>query len=234
VALALLVLLAWRLSGPSAPDAPTPTSVLPAVDHAPKPEPARPAGPPWHHGAANARFTLVLYSDLECPYCKAYFPEVMAWIDQHPDTRLQWHHLPLPAHEPTASRLASLAECAGETHGQVAFWQAVTWIYQHTRGDGQGLPKQASFPGQSAELQSCMDNERVLARVQVQAREGSRDGIVATPTVRMRDEATGQSLLLLGPVEADTLLSALDLLTSNELPIAPSDLSADADSGMAK
>ena len=218
-ALVLLLLLAWRLSGPSAPDAPTPAPILSDGDQAPAP--ARPAGPPWHHGAANARFTLVLYADLECPHCKTYFPEVLAWIEQHPDTRLQWHHLPLPAHEPAASRLASLAECAGETGGPAAFWQAVTWIYQHTRGDGQGLPEQARFPGQSAALQRCVDSERALARVQVQARESSRDGIVATPTVRMRDETTGQSLLLPGPVEADALLSALDLLTSNESPASP-------------
>ena len=149
-ALVLLLLLAWRLSGPSAPDAPTPAPILSDGDQAPAP--ARPAGPPWHHGAANARFTLVLYADLECPHCKTYFPEVLAWIEQHPDTRLQWHHLPLPAHEPAASRLASLAECAGETGGPAAFRQAVTWIYQHTRGDGQGLPEQARFPGQSAAL----------------------------------------------------------------------------------
>ena len=113
-ALVLLLLLAWRLSGPSAPDAPTPAPILSDGDQAPAP--ARPAGPPWHHGAANARFTLVLYADLECPHCKTYFPEVLAWIEQHPDTRLQWHHLPLPAHEPAASRLASLAECAGDDH----------------------------------------------------------------------------------------------------------------------
>ena len=56
-ALVLLLLLAWRLSGPSAPDAPTPAPILSDGDQAPAP--ARPAGPPWPHGAANARFTLV-------------------------------------------------------------------------------------------------------------------------------------------------------------------------------
>ena len=35
---------------------------------------AHPAGPPWRHGPADARFTLTLYADLECPFCKAYYP----------------------------------------------------------------------------------------------------------------------------------------------------------------
>src|SRR5690606_8496100 len=31
-------------------------------------------GPPWLYGLADARFTVVGYADLECPYCRAYFP----------------------------------------------------------------------------------------------------------------------------------------------------------------
>ena len=45
-----------------------------------------------------------------------------------------------PAHEPAASAEARLAECAAEAGGHAAFWQAVEWVYAHTRSDGQGLP----------------------------------------------------------------------------------------------
>ena len=30
-----------------------------------------PAGPPWRYGRADARFTVVEYADLECPFCRA-------------------------------------------------------------------------------------------------------------------------------------------------------------------
>ena len=211
-ALVLLLLLAWRLSGPSAPDAPTPAPILSDGDQAPAP--ARPAGPPWHHGAANARFTLVLYADLECPHCKTYFPEVLAWIEQHPDTRLQWHHLPLPAHEPAASRLASLAECAGETGGPAAFWQAVTWIYQHTRGDGQGLPEGLGYPGLTPATQQCLDSDRPDTLIRAQSASAAQEGIKVTPTLRLLDRQSSKTLLLHGPVEGDALLSAIDLLAA--------------------
>ncbi|HHM5294162.1 TPA: DsbA family protein, partial [Pseudomonas aeruginosa] len=82
---------------------------------------AHPAGPPWRHGPADARFTLTLYADLECPFCKAYYPTLMAWIDAHPEASLRWHHLPLAMHDPEASRLARVAECAGEAQGHEAF-----------------------------------------------------------------------------------------------------------------
>jgi hypothetical protein len=50
----------------------------------------------------------------------------------------------------------------------------------------------------------------------VQADEALRSGINATPTVRLDDGLTGKSLLLHGPVEGDALLSALDLVASEE------------------
>ncbi|MBV6791648.1 DsbA family protein [Xanthomonas euvesicatoria] len=184
------------------------------------------AGPPWRYGAADARFTLILYADFECPYCKAYFPVIKTWVDQHPDARLQWHHLPLPMHEPAASKLASLAECVGETGGQAAYWNAATWIYQHTRGDGLGLPDGTRYPDLTPDQQACLDGGHAQAAVQTQAREGVRDGVTATPTLRLRDEHTGQSLLLHGPVEGDALLSALDFLAAGQPPTVPSDPAA--------
>nr|MBF3179047.1 thioredoxin domain-containing protein [Pseudomonas aeruginosa] len=78
-------------------------------------EASKPAGPPWLYGRADARFTVVGYADLECPYCRAYFPALKRWIDAHPEVNWQWHHLPLSMHEPAATAGARLAECAGET-----------------------------------------------------------------------------------------------------------------------
>lgn len=173
------------------------------------------AGPPWLYGRAGARFTLVLYADLECPYCKAYYPLLKAWVARNPETNLQWHHLPLPMHEPAATRQARLAECAGESEGQAAFWQAITWIYQHTRSDGAGLPDNTPYPGLTPAMQTCLDSTRIEAIIQAQASEGSRDGITATPTVKLSDNQSGRTLVLPGPVEGDALLSALDLLSAD-------------------
>ncbi len=77
-------------------------------------EASKPAGPPWLYGRADARFTVVGYADLECPYCRAYFPALKRWIDAHPEVNWQWHHLPLSMREPAATAGARLAECAGE------------------------------------------------------------------------------------------------------------------------
>ncbi|CAI1234578.1 DsbA family protein [Serratia ficaria] len=174
-----------------------------------------PAGPPWRYGRVDARFTLVLYADLECPYCKSYYPVLKKWVVRHPETNLQWHHLPLPMHEPAASRQARLAECAGKAEGHAAFWEAVTWIYQHTRSDGNGIPESARYPALTPTMQACLDSTRPDTIIEAQAGEGTREGVNATPTVKLSDNLSGRILVLPGPAEGDALLSALDLLSAD-------------------
>lgn len=180
---------------------------------------SEPAGPPWRYGRADARFTVVLYADLECPYCRAYFPTLTRWIDAHPDVNGQWHHLPLPMHEPAATQEARLAECVGQTGGHAAFWDAVAWIYQHSRGDGQGLPADAAYPGMTPAVQACLDSDRPDVTLRTQAEPAAQDGIVGTPTLQLRDRHSGKTLRLHGPVEGDALLSALDLLAGSGEPV---------------
>ncbi|MCW3664136.1 disulfide bond formation protein DsbA, partial [Burkholderia cenocepacia] len=63
----IALLLIWLVSrAPSEPAslAPAPVST------------AQVAGPPWQMGNAQGRFTLTLYADLECPFCREYFPQL--------------------------------------------------------------------------------------------------------------------------------------------------------------
>lgn len=207
LAFTLLFLAIWYLTSQSGSPAKTGTDNAVSQNFQ--------AGPPWRYGRADARFTLVLYADLECPYCKSYYPLLRTWVDRNPETNLQWHHLPLSMHEPAASRQARLAECAGEAEGNAAFWQTVTWIYQQTRSDGVGIPDNMEYPALTPVMQNCLDSARPETIVKAQADEGSREGITATPTLRLIDNQSGHSLVLPGPVEGDALLSALDLLSTN-------------------
>jgi len=172
--------------------------------------------PPWRYGTADARFTVVFYADLECPYCKDYSPHLRRWIDTQKDVNLQWHHLPLPMHEPAASQAARWVECAGQTSGNAAFWRAVQWVYANTRSDGRGVPDLEAFPGTSAALKACANNEETAAIVQTQADEALASGITATPTLRLVDNVSGQSMVLPGQVPGDVLLSAIDLLATQD------------------
>lgn len=199
-----LIWLVSRLPGQSPPQPSQPSGT------------AQVAGPPWQMGNPEGRFMLTLYADLECPFCREYFPQLKRWVGANADVALQWHHQPLAAHEPAASAEARLAECAAEAGGPPVFWEAVEWVYVHTGSDGQGLPDGLRYPGSTPAVEQCAASDRANAHIRAQAAEATKSGVTATPSLRLLDRQTGQSLLLQGPIEGDALLSAMDMLAADE------------------
>jgi protein-disulfide isomerase len=211
----LLIWLVFRSPGESSAPSPAPVSR------------AQVAGPPWQMGNPEGRFTLTLYADLECPFCREYFPQLKRWVGNNTDVALQWHHQPLAAHEPAASNEARLAECAAEAGGHAAFWHAVKWVYAHTRSDGQGLPDGLHYPESTPAIEQCMASERADVLIRAQAAEATKGGVTATPSLRLFDRQTGQAILLQGPLEGDALLSAMDMLAAGDGPAALTNESPD-------
>ncbi|MBS0450097.1 MAG: thioredoxin domain-containing protein [Proteobacteria bacterium] len=221
-----LIAAAWLGLQPQTPAA-EPVSPPDGITVTPAPTLTAPAGPPWRYGRVDARFTVIEYADLECPFCRAYFTVLKHWIDAHSEVNWQWHHLPLTIHEPAASANARLVECVGEAGGPAAFWRAVEWVYTHSRGDGLGLPEGLGYPGMTPAAQQCLDSDRPDTLIRSQSASAAQEGIKVTPTLRLQDHQSGKTLLLHGPVEGDALLSAIDLLaagkaeaTSREMPAA--------------
>jgi protein-disulfide isomerase len=180
-------------------------------------------GPPWTYGPTEARFTVVEYADLECPYCKAHFAVMQQWIDQAAaresgrqakiSVNWQWQHLPLSGHEPAASQSAFLAECAGRVHGNDAFWKTVEWLYQHTRSNGLGVPIDTPFPDLTS-LHACLENKAVMQQIKQQVSQAHQAGTTSTPTLIVKDNHTGKSMRFEGPASGDVVLSAIDMLVS--------------------
>lgn len=170
--------------------------------------------PPWIYGRTDARFTIIGYSDLACPYCREHFFILRHWIGEHPEVNWQWHHLPLAAHEPRATQMARLAECAGEVSGNAGFWTAVAWIYEHGSGDDTSAETDAQLPRMSSKIEECLRSTRADQRIGAQADAAARDHITATPTLLFIDRQTGKTLTLRGPVAGDALLSAIDWLVA--------------------
>lgn len=127
---------------------------------------------------------------------------------------LQWHHLPLDFHGSTAIYEAKMVECAGELGGAPAFWQAVDQVFERTRSNGLGFNGQLDINDVSHQvLMACAANDKQISlRISRQAEKAHKSGVTATPTVLIRDNNTGRSLKLEGPVDGVMLMSAMDLL----------------------
>ena len=71
-------------------------------------------------GPADAKVTIVEFSEFECPFCNRVLPTVQQILDTYKnDVRLVFRHLPLPFHR----NAAPAAEAAMAAHAQGKFWE---------------------------------------------------------------------------------------------------------------
>lgn len=168
--------------------------------------------PPWIYGKPDAQFTIIEYADLECPGCKVAYSQLKTFIQQNPDVNWQWHHYPLTQHEPVASQKATLIECAGLIGGNDAFWQSIEWLYQKNPADAVPpfLSKQAD------DLRRCLSENQVSSIVLAQFNEAEQDGVILTPTLKLKHNLSGKTLMVQGMADANSLLSGLDWLLEPE------------------
>ena len=69
----------------------------------------------WVVGSINAPITMILYTDLQCPYCAQFEPVFQGVVKAYPnDVRLVFRHWPLTSIHPNAVQAAIAAEAAGK------------------------------------------------------------------------------------------------------------------------
>jgi protein-disulfide isomerase len=170
--------------------------------------------PPWVYGAPNARFAIIEFSDLECAYCRAYFPILRAWVDAHPDVNWEWRHLPLASHEPAATQSARIVECVGEVGGTGRFWKTVEWLYGHP-DHSELRPEEFVDTSHRALIRKCLASERPDTILRNQTLEAAHHNVTGTPTLLVLDHDGDRSLMLAGMVSPDALSSALDGLAAS-------------------
>lgn len=168
----------------------------------------------YKQGPANARYTLELYADLECPFCRDYYPSLLKWAQGRKDLNLEWRNLPLNIHDPVATKEAEIATCAGFIGGRESFWETTDFIFKNSTGNGGGLPASgANIPGiDPVKLNQCVASARYAGFLRQQIAEAQQRGITDTPSLIITDHGTGRTVILAGPADENVLLSALDSL----------------------
>jgi len=80
-----------------------------------------PVGPRDHvRGPRDAAVTVVMYGDVECPYCGRVEPVLRQLLDRRPEVRLVFRHFPLLDVHPHAFSAALALEAAAEAG---RFWE---------------------------------------------------------------------------------------------------------------
>lgn len=96
-------------------------------------------------GAENAKVTLVVFTDFECPYCKkgeATLTELRRLYG--PDLRVVWKHLPLPFHS-RAKPAARVARLVQTTRGDAAFFRFAAELFESSPRLEEGLLRERAL-----------------------------------------------------------------------------------------
>jgi protein-disulfide isomerase len=140
-------------------------------------------------GPEQPVITVVDFSDLQCPHCKAAQPVVEKLVTDFPQVRLVFQQFPLPATlHPWAMKAALYADCAGKMD-QAAFWKYVDTIFENqasialATADDQlkAFANTAGLDGQK--VAACAASPEAEARVKKSLDLGQSLDVNETPTV---------------------------------------------------
>jgi protein-disulfide isomerase len=166
-------------------------------------------------GAANAKVTIIEYSDLECPFCKRFHDTMKQVVAAYP-SQIRWvyRHAPLVQLHSKAPAEANAAECAGE---QGKFWEFIDEVFTVTPAnnglDAAELPKIAAKVGvaNAAQFKSCVDSNKYSSVVQADLDDATKAGMRGTP-YSVVVNAAGKKLPINGSLPLESVKNTVDTL----------------------
>jgi protein-disulfide isomerase len=85
------------------------------------------------NGDPDARYTVIEYSDLECPFCKKHHQNgtLKNLVAQFPeDVNHVFRHFPLNNIHPNVQLAGEAAECAGDLEGSDGFFTYIDEVFK--------------------------------------------------------------------------------------------------------
>ncbi len=171
------------------------------------------------HGAATAPYSIIVYSDLECPYCKRFAGVAEKAAAALGDkVNVVWRHYPLDVHGKVAVQEAVAAECVARQAGNTGFFTFVDAVLAGTQTNGKGLPggdaaltalAKDAGAGDAPALKACTEDAAVAALVQQDMQDGIKAGVEGTPGLILRDNLTSRAQLVGGALPQDQMERAL-------------------------
>ncbi len=132
-------------------------------------------------GPDNAKITVVIFSDFQCPYCSKSVPTEERLLKEYPGkVRVVFRNFPLSFH-PFAEKAAEAGACAAD---QGKFWE----MHDKMFGDQKKLAVEdlkatahAIAGLDAAKFDACLDGGAKKAAVALDQKAGSEAGVEGTP-----------------------------------------------------
>lgn len=143
-------------------------------------------------GPGEATVIVRIYSDFQCPACRAAEPGLQYAMKTYGDkVRFVWKDFPLQAIHLNAFLAANAARCA-EAQGK--FWEYHDRLFEDQQSWANLYPPNELFGNYAQSLDmdkdafdACLAEKKYRTRISDDLREGERNGVNATPTFFIGD-----------------------------------------------
>lgn len=149
-------------------------------------------------GPANAKVTVVVFSDFECPYCRDFAKTVRDNIPKNypTDVRVIFEDYPIDSIHPWARTASEAAHCLAD-QSAAAFWAFHDWDFEHQgeidnwfkhpetaknlRDQTLAIARQQNLD--AAKVATCIDTHATAKQVEESLRSGRALQVQQTPTL---------------------------------------------------
>lgn len=149
-------------------------------------------------GNKDAPVSVVVYTDLECPFCQTFHKTATELMNKYPnDVKLIYRNYPLSFHA-NAQKEAEAAECVASLGGNDAYWKYIDAIFTRTTANGTGFaltnlgPLAKEVGVDQNKFQTCLDGGEKASIVSTDMTEGTAAGVSGTPTGFVLDKNGNQ------------------------------------------
>jgi protein-disulfide isomerase len=133
-------------------------------------------------GPANAKVTIVEFSDFQCPYCQREEAKLRTILKEFPkDVRLVWKHYPIPNH--TKAPAAHVASIFAQKRGK--FWEFHDLVFDNQNLETGALATTLSQVGVDPDefKKALTESKNLASYYETDTREGQKWNIGGTPTI---------------------------------------------------
>jgi protein-disulfide isomerase len=145
-------------------------------------------------GSEGALITIVVFSDLQCPFCKTFAKSLSALqsLDVGRDVRVVYKNFPLPMHD-WSEKAASIGECAWRQN-EALFWNYQDFVFanQDTLDANSLMARSTEFLGSVIssrdQIATCVGAPQTSESIAKDVELGRRLGVKSTPTFFVNGE----------------------------------------------
>jgi protein-disulfide isomerase len=167
-------------------------------------------------GDENAKYALIVYTDLNCPYC-GRIHDTLIQLEEEYKGELAIVYRNLPIISPAKSEgLAQSMECAQEQGGGEKFWDMADYILDNNISEAESLKDRVDdIDLDKEQFNECLDSGKYKQKVDDSVAKAKELGVQTTPTSILYNLDTGDNETISGALPFEDFQEKIEEFKNN-------------------